>query len=202
MVYSKFISLYIKSLLAGMLIAISALAYALIPDSVVGSFIFSFGLCIIFKLELNLFTGKVGSLCKNNFKDILLILLFNFTGVLIIFLLTVPTNPSLFNSTRDISEIKLNKSIYLFLSDAILCGMIIELLVNVYSKTKNNLITILGVMLFILSGFEHCIADMYFFLNAGSLKVLYILPIIIVGNGIGAIFINALFKKINYTESR
>lgn len=198
--YSKFVILYIKSLLAGILIAISAMAYLLIPNNVIGAFIFSFGLCTIFKLELNLFTGKVGSISKENIKEVLLILLFNFIGVLVMFLLTVPVSSNLFNLTREISTIKLEKSIPSIISDSILCGIIIELLVNLYIKTKNNILTVVGVMLFILSGFEHCIVDMYFFLNAGSLKILYTLPIIILGNGIGAVFIHSLFKKLNYAD--
>lgn len=198
--YSKFVILYIKSLLAGILIAISAMAYLLIPNNVIGAFIFSFGLCTIFKLELNLFTGKVGSISKENIKEVLLILLFNFIGVLVMFLLTVPVSSNLFNLTREISTIKLEKSIPSIISDSILCGIVIELLVNLYTKTKNNILTVVGVMLFILSGFEHCIADMYFFLNAGSLKILYTLPIIILGNGIGAVFIHSLFKKLNYAD--
>lgn len=56
--------------------------------------------------------------------------------------------------------------------------------------------TVMPVMVFILSGFEHCIANMFYFsyANVWSIKtVLYVL-ITTVGNGLGSIILWAIFK--------
>ena len=49
-----------KSILAGVLIALAGIIYLNCSDKVVGSFLFSFGLCLVVILEANLYTGKVG----------------------------------------------------------------------------------------------------------------------------------------------
>ena len=52
------------------------------------------------------------------------------------------------------------------------------------------------VMTFILSGFEHCVANMYYFFvsNVFNLKVLLYLLIMVLGNSIGSIVIAYFFN--------
>jgi formate/nitrite transporter FocA (FNT family) len=63
------------------------------------------------------------------------------------------------------------------------------LAVDGYKKTKSWLFVILPVMVFILCGFEHCVANMFYFCAAdcwSTKTVLYVL-VMILGNGVGAI---------------
>ena len=57
----------------------------------------------------------------------------------------------------------------------------------------------MGVMAFILCGFEHCVANMFYFSIAGifSLKVFGYLLIMILGNSIGSIIIALYYNKYN-----
>ena len=68
-----------------------------------------------------------------------------------------------------------------------LCGMLIHIAVKC---KENNLITVLAVMVFILIGAEHCVADfpLIFFLSP-SWKLIGKFILIILGNSLGAMFV-------------
>lgn len=53
-----------SSILAGILIAMGCIAY-LTVGGILGAFMFSFGLLVILRLRLDLYTGKVGLLVIN-----------------------------------------------------------------------------------------------------------------------------------------
>jgi nitrite transporter NirC len=72
---------------------------------------------------------------------------------------------------------------------SILCGMLMYLAVDNYRKSNQFLLVIVPVMIFILVGCEHSIADMFFInLKNDPLELRHIgfLLTTIVGNGIGA----------------
>lgn len=50
---------------------------------------------------------------------------------------------------------------------SICCGIILELAVSSYKETNNIFLVILCVMVFITCGFEHSIANMFFFALSG-----------------------------------
>ena len=68
------------------------------------------------------------------------------------------------------------------------------LAVNGYKEAKDNFAKYAGVFLavsvFILSGFEHCVANIYYFTTANmwSLQAIGYLGIMILGNAIGGMF--------------
>ena len=71
---------------------------------------------------------------------------------------------------------------------------------------KITMFRVFCIPVFILSGFEHSIANMFYFAAAGSLSlnvILYILTVIL-GNSVGGIFFELLtlpFKKIDKSET-
>ena len=73
--------------------------------------------------------------------------------------------------------------------------------VNNYKKSSNNFGKYIGifmcVIVFILSGFEHCIANMFYFSLAKiwSLKALGYLGLMILGNSIGSILIALYYNN-------
>ncbi len=79
----------------------------------------------------------------------------------------------------------------------IFCGMLMYIAVEGYKRTTNPLIVVLPVMAFILCGFEHCIADMFYFAincfkgTSASMLVdtLLRLLVITIGNLIGGCLI-------------
>jgi formate/nitrite transporter FocA (FNT family) len=58
---------------------------------------------------------------------------------------------------------------------------------NIENQVGKVVVVFLPVMVFILSGFEHCIADMFYFSLAGDFSALMLktLIVITVGNSIG-----------------
>ena len=84
---------------------------------------------------------------------------------------------------------------------AMMCGMIMFIAVNNYKKENSDigkyLAIIMGVMAFILCGFEHCVANMFYFSVAGvwNFKVLLELLVMILGNSLGSIIIAFYYKR-------
>jgi formate/nitrite transporter FocA (FNT family) len=80
----------------------------------------------------------------------------------------------------------------------VFCGILMFIAVDGYAKTKNPIILFLGVAAFILCGFEHCIADMFYFSVAGmwSTEALRVILTITVGNAVGGMLIT-LIKKLD-----
>lgn len=202
----KYLDFLIKGIYAGILISIGGIAYLAIDNKIVGSFIFSFGLLIVCMYSFNLYTGKVGYILVNKLnylKELFISLLGNFIGTLLVGnIMRLTRFKNYIDTAKNIVNIKLNDNILSIFILAIFCGMIMYIAVNNYKKEKNVIgkyMTIfMGVMAFILCGFEHCVANMFYFSIAGvySLKVFYYLLIMILGNSLGSIIIAFYDNKI------
>ena len=93
------------------------------------------------------------------------ILLFNVVGMLIVCLLAAP-NEVLRSKCAEITENKMDRTFFYALANSIMCGIIIQLAVEL--KVKDNLLTTVQcVMAFILCGFEHCIANIFYYICDG-----------------------------------
>lgn len=180
-----------KAALAGLLIAMAGWIYLSCQslnldgwNKVIGSAMFSIGLVAVVILEANLFTGKVGYI-DNRTKIIegLIILVVN---LCISFLVGLTFKG--FVGVSNAMDSRLAKSWYRILVDGIGCGICIYIAVEGYRKTKSLIPVILGVMAFILGGFEHCIADAFYF-GASELSWIGLgyVGISIVGNSIGSL---------------
>ena len=77
---------------------------------------------------------------------------------------------------------------------AIFCGILMYTAVAIYKEKGSPLGIFFCVPVFILSGFEHSIADMFYFFCARmfSLEVFVFLALVVVGNSVGGMFIPAL----------
>ena len=193
MQYKNVFNLITKSILAGLLISLAGIVYLNCPDKIVGSLLFSLGLISVILLEANLFTGKIGYVnSKRSILDSLLILVFNLVAATIVGLIYRCGS----DAAVPVAESKLlvfSESWWLTGLKSIGCGAAIYLAVEGYKKSKSLIPVILGVMVFILAGWNHCIADC-FYMAAGSSSVLAIpyLLVVIVGNSIGSLLIRFL----------
>lgn len=203
----KNIKNFIKGIYAGIMIGIGGTIYLSMSSKVLGAIFFSIGLMMICIFNMNLYTGKIGYIINNKksyLLELLLSLLGNFIGTyLVAFLIRNTRYAYLSETAREISMIKINDSIISILILAIFCGILMFLAVDNYKKNKSDFAKYLGifmcVIVFILSGFEHCIANMFYF-SLGSLwstKSLWYIIIMIMGNSIGAILINYYKTKID-----
>lgn len=200
---------FIKSVLAGIMIGIGGTIYLSIDNNVVGASLFGIGLFMIVIYGFNLYTGKIGYLVDNfNFKYIKMLvitLIGNFIGTFFVgYILKFTRIYSLIHDkAKLLVNVKLDDSLISILILAFFCGILMYLAVNTYKENKDiskYLGVFLGVIVFILCGFEHCIANMYYFsvANIWNLNTLLYLLIMILGNSLGGMLIplcNKVIKK-------
>lgn len=200
---------FIKSVLAGIMIGIGGTIYLSLDNKVVGASLFGIGLFMIVIYGFNLYTGKIGYLVDNfNFKYIKMLvitLIGNFIGTFFVgYILKFTRIYSLIHDkAKLLVNVKLDDSLVSILILAFFCGILMYLAVNTYKENKDiskYLGVFLGVIVFILCGFEHCIANMYYFsvANIWNLNTLLYLLIMILGNSLGGMLIplcNKVIKK-------
>ncbi len=194
----------ISGISAGLLVSIGGcvfLALANAPDTkFVGAVLFAVALLVICYRGYSLFTGKVGFMVDNYGKDawsvLLLGLLGNAIGTIIMGYAIKYAIPSLSETAKVACEARLEQTLGQSIIRGILCGVLMYLAVCIY-RNKN---TISGIVfcipVFILSGFEHSVADMFYFSASGivSLDAFLFILVIIISNGLGAIMM-ALFER-------
>lgn len=80
---------------------------------------------------------------------------------------------------------------------AVFCGILMYVAVDGFREKGNPLILFFCVTVFILCGFEHCIANMFYFSLAGawSLRAVIYLLLMTLGNSVGGILL-PLVKKV------
>lgn len=179
--------------------------------NIIGSIIFSFGLLIICKFELNLFTGKVGKLFESenylnkcNFTlQLIFILIIN---LIFAICLGVISNVALSKTyymviiqkiVEDKSSFVNLNSYILTLLQSIFCGLCVSSAVKTFEF--NVLFCSLFVSIFVYNNFQHCIANAFYFgalYNKFSYYMLINEAIVIVGNIIGSIPISILTNHI------
>lgn len=205
-VLKKNINILFKGIYAGMMIGIGGTVYLSISNSIIGAIFFSVGLLTICIYKMNLYTGMIGYIIEsklNYIVTLLLTLIGNFIGTMITSLLVLNTRiANLSVRAKEISAIKINDNYLSIFILSIFCGMLMYIAVNTFKKEKDSIVRYLAificVIVFILSGFEHCIANMYYISLAKlwSLKAALSMLIMILGNSVGSIFIAIFNNKI------
>lgn len=186
-------TLVYQSMIAGILIGLGVIINTLSGTPELGALFFSFGLLTVIELKTPLFTGKVGFYdgTKKNTKDLLIILLSNLFGIFLCVFLYHFANPDFLNILMTKAEMKFAKDFIQLAVAGMFCGGLIHFAV----RAKTQITTILAVMLFILMGAEHCIADFpYLLVTTNPLNILKFLGIVM-GNSFGAIIVENLLKK-------
>lgn len=179
---------FLKSILAGIMISIGCMVFLSCENKYIGSFLFSIGLITVVVFDLNLYTGKIGYVLDKDrkfFIDTLFSVVGNFIGCFLCGILKSPVG-----SVAVIAENKLLKTFSNLFADAVFCGIMIYVCVEIF-KRRNSFIGILFcIPVFILCGFEHSVADMFYFINANSLslKAAVFLITVIIGNAVGGLF--------------
>ncbi len=203
----KYLEFLIKGIYAGIMIGIGGIAYLAIPNKALGACIFSIGLLTVCMYSLNLYTGKIGYILVNKASyiwELLCSLIGNFIGAFLVGNVMRLTRFTAYVETaQNLVNTKLNDNLLSIFILSVFCGIIMYLAVNNYKKESSEIgkyiIIVMGVMAFILCGFEHCIANMFYFSIAGvwSFKVLLYLLVMILGNSIGSIIIAYFYNKFN-----
>ena len=189
-----------KSIIGGFLIGFGGTVYLKMDNKIVAAFLFGLGLFTIINFELNLYTGKIGYLSKENWREILLTLIGNFIGTNLFAFLVLQTRLAgkLKEAVAPAVELKLSDNLLSTFILAIFCGILMSIAVGTFKKLPNILGTLavfLCVAVFILAGFEHCVANMFFFaLSSSPADYLLTLLVAIAGNSLGGIAFYRLTK--------
>lgn len=189
----------VSGILGGGCIALGGAAFLSLESNALGALFFTVGLFTICTLGLNLFTGKVCYVFQRDRAyalDLPLIWLGNLAGTALVALVIQSTRLSgLAQRAAVLCQAKLADGwLSLFLL-GVLCNIFIYIAVEGFGQNPHPLGKYLslffGVMVFILCGYEHCVADMFYFTLAGvwSWDTLLRLLVITLGNAVGGVIL-------------
>lgn len=200
------ISVLLKGIYAGIMIGIGGTIYLSVSNQVVGAILFAIGLLTICVYKMNLYTGMIGYILENKFgylKTLTFTLLGNLLGTIITALLILNTRiANISIRAREMAIIKISDNYLSIFILSVFCGILMYIAVNNFKKGEDSIIKYLSificVVVFILCGFEHCIANMYYIslAKAWSFKSAISMLFMIFGNSFGAIIMSLFNNKI------
>ena len=207
----KWLKTFVGGILAGISIAIGGTVFLSLDNKVLGALFFTVGLFAVCTFGFNLYTGKVCYVFENGREYALglpVIWLGNLCGAFLTAAAERATRigPALAEKAAALCSVKLGDgpvSIFLL---SVFCNVLIWLAVEGF---KNNphpagkyLSLFFGVAVFILCGFEHCVANMYYFSMAGMWrwKTLGWVLVMTAGNSVGGV-IFPLLRRIQQKKA-
>ncbi len=197
----------VNGILAGILISIGGSVFLACRGSLegnaIGALFFTVALLCICLKGYALFTGKIGFIPEKHDRDAFSVLLWGLLGnalaTVLIGLALHYAMPDLGESADIICSLKLRQDWWQTLVRGILCGILMYLAVSIYRDKQTVVAIIFCVPAFILAGFEHSVADMFYFGAAGMIHLrsaVYLL-IVVVGNSIGGMLLPLLSMIVN-----
>lgn len=186
---------------AGLLICIGGAVYLSCENRYVGAVLFSVALLCICIKGYSLFTGKVGFIPEKHGKEewsvLLLGLLGNTAATILGGYALRYAIPAIGENAETLCTAKLTQAVPQTLIRAIFCGILMYLAVSIFRDKSTVVAIVFCIPVFILSGFEHSIADMFYFAASGivSAKAFGFLWIVIIGNAVGAVLLPLLGPK-------
>ena len=204
----KILKDFLSSVLAGVMISFGGTVFLCAESKVVGALFFSLGLCVILMQGFLLFTGKSAYVFQNKPTYLLWLLLIwigNLCGCALMGLIVKAARFPIAQKATEICSAKLEQTPIATMLLGALCGILVYIAVDYYKNPSDTypfskyLLVFTCVPAFILCGFEHSVADMFYFaassdmLLYSSKGILYILYVT-VGNLVGAIVFHNIKK--------
>ena len=201
-----YLNILLLAIAAGMSISLGGAVYLTSTNKILGAFLFSVGLCTILVFKFKLFTGVVGYIPNNKPVYIIEVVItwignllgtFGFATLMSFTRISEKLNEAAVSST----DTKLADGPVSLIILGIFCGLLMFIAVDTYKKYIDTkpfnavFMEVMCVTVFILAGFEHSIADMYYFAAAGRyLESFSVLGLVTVGNAIGGMLIPVIYK--------
>ncbi len=188
---------FVSGILGGACISFGGIAYLSLDEKVLGALFFTVGLFTICTFGLNLFTGKICYIFEQDRSyalQIPVIWLGNLAGTwLVAQMVKFSRLSTLAEKAASMCQVKLEDGYLSLFLVGILCNIFIYIAVEGFKNNPHELGKYLslffGVMVFILCGFEHCVADMFYFSVAGVWSGQTFLRLLIISaeNAVGGI---------------
>lgn len=203
----NYLRIFISAIMAGVAICIGAIANLSCDNRLVGALIFSIGLFIVLVNKYSLFTGAVCFLFKKGgtgILDALIIFLGNAAGAAIAGLAINFTRlDGIIEKAQSVVAVKSNDGILSIFILAFFCNMLIYYAVNGFRENAHQSAKYIGIILlipaFIISSYEHCVANMCYMAIAGNItkNALIALAAATVGNSVGGISVRLITDYVN-----
>ena len=195
---------FLNSILGGMCIGIGGVVFLSCDSKVAGAVFFCLGLFTICTFGFNLYTGKVGYVFDNPLSYtwfVLSVWLGNLVGTGIVgYAVRAARIAGIAEKAAALCQAKLDDSLLSIFILSVFCNILMFIAVDGYKNNPHELGKYLGIFLgvivFILCGFEHCVANMFYFSVAnvwGGKALLYML-VMSVGNACGGVIIPLVRK--------
>ncbi len=203
---------FVGGILAGISIAVGGTVFLSLENRVLGAVFFTVGLFAVCTFGFNLYTGKICYVFDNGRDfalDLPLIWLGNLAGAFLtgMVLRATRVGPALAERAQALCRVKLEDGLLSIFILSVFCDMLIWLAVEGFRSNPHPLGKYLslffGVTVFILCGFEHCVANMYYFSVAGmwSWKTLAWVLVMTLGNSVGGVFF-PLMRRLTAQKDR
>lgn len=189
----------VKSILAGIAIALGGVIYLLLMETnkIAGALFFAVGILMVMEFKLLLYTGYVPTQRENQtFLDYTINSMFVFIGNLIGGALTAGLlaltrlKDQLYAASLKVCEVKLNDNLLSIFILSIFCGIIIAGIVKATNLKHKVLYVAMMIATFILCGYEHVVANSFYFsfsLKLFTLEGLLFMLVCLLGNFVGGL---------------
>ena len=206
----KQLKIFISGMMAGLAISLGGTVFLSVDSKLIGALAFTVGLFSVCTRGLALYTGRVCYLFENDRAyalDLPIIWLGNLAGTFLTAQILLQTRiaPILREKAAGLCETKLSDDLLSIFILAVFCNILIFIAVDGFRQNPHELGKYLalffGVVVFILCGFEHCVANMYYFSVAGawSAKTLLYVLVMTAGNSVGGLLLPLLHRFVSRT---
>ena len=216
----KYLKVFLFGIFAGLAIGLGSFVFTIVSayltstgGRIFASALFSIGLILVCTLGLQLYTGKIGVVFDDREKlienaiNLPIMLVGNAIGAFALGILChfIFQNVDVVNAKiLDISAAKIDPTLggaqpqnSVFL-EGIFCGALVYIAVYFFKNLQNWGMKIIGIItavtLFVYCGFQHCIANMFYFGMAfdWNINMLWNLLIVILTNSVGALLVRCI----------
>ena len=191
-----------NSIAAGIFIGIGGSVFLAIENKIAGAVFFTVALLCICQLDLLLYTGKIGFLAFDHGRTEIcttaVCLAGNCIGTDLAGTAIRYCRPQVIARAVTMMEDKLAVSFGRTFFTALFCGILMYAAVRIYRERRSLSGILFCVPVFILAGFEHSIADMFYAWTAlvGGGRTVLFLAVVVLGNTVGGLLIPTL-KRIS-----
>ena len=210
----SFVKNLFSAVLAGVMISFGGAVYLACVEAEkarLGAILFSMGLTVILIMDFLLFTGKTAYITENKpsyIPYLLTVWLGNILGCALMGFLVQAAKPSLAETALSLCAAKLGQAPWQTLILGALCGILVYIAVDYYRSDDDKkslpkyLLLFTCIPAFILCGFEHSVADMFYFAASSeyslyTVKGIFYILLVSAGNLIGAAAFHLIRKAVS-----